>query len=48
MKRTIIFLLLGAFALALISTSCADPRKNCNHPQHSQWVKEKRLKKTGF
>jgi len=28
--------------------SCADPRKNCNHPKHAEYVKEKQLKKQGI
>lgn len=24
---------------------CPDPRKNCNHPKHSEYVKEKMEKK---
>lgn len=25
-----------------------DPRKNCNHPKHGDWVREQRMKKHGY
>lgn len=46
------FLLLGLLLLALGLSSCkilrGDPRKNCNHPKHGQYMKEKQMKRTGF
>ena len=42
--------------MGLTMPSCAkvkklvlgDPRKNCNHPKHGDWVREKRMKKHGY
>jgi len=51
MRKLLPVLVLASFLFALISISCADPRSNCNHPKHWQWVKEKqgkRMKKSGL
>lgn len=46
MNKLVIFL---CFILLIMSLfSCVDPRKNCNHPKHAEYVKEKQLKKQGF
>ncbi len=42
--------------IAVSTPSCAkvkrivmgDPRKNCNHPKHGDWVREKRIQKNGY
>jgi hypothetical protein len=36
------------FFLLIMLYSCTDPRKNCNHPKHAEYVKEKQLKKQGI
>ena len=50
--RPWIIVWLTAFFLGATLSSCAilrgDPRKNCNHPQHGQYMQEKRSKKMGF
>lgn len=33
---------------AALSSCAGDPRKNCNHPQHGQYMKEKMSKSRGF
>ncbi len=43
-----IIIILGLTILSGAIFSCADPRKNCNHPKHAEYVKEKQLKKQGF
>jgi hypothetical protein len=47
-KDIIAILVVAAFAIGLISSCAGDPRKNCNHPQHGQYMKEQRMKKHGF
>ena len=43
--KKISLLLIFAFVAGLALSSCrilmGDPRKNCNHPQHGQYMKEK-------
>lgn len=42
------YLLISGGLLVSFTLNCAgDPRKNCNHPKHVEWVKEKTLKKYG-
>ncbi len=36
------------FFIGLITFACTDPRKNCNHPKHAEYIKEKQLKKQGI
>lgn len=55
MKRfTRSFALVALLALggSMLLSSCAilrgDPRKNCNHPQHGQYMLEQHKKRTGF
>jgi len=48
MKKAILLFLSAAFLMALVSSCASDPRKNCNHPQHGQYMKEKMAKKRGF
>lgn len=43
-----IVLILCYILIGLSIFSCADPRKNCNHPKHAEYVKEKQLKKQGI
>lgn len=46
----IILTLLTVFALSLSSCRMlmGDPRKNCNHPEHGAYMKEKFMKKNGL
>ncbi|MEZ4825720.1 MAG: hypothetical protein R3C61_05405 [Bacteroidia bacterium] len=44
----LIFSLLGGMTLSSCRILRGDPRKNCNHPQHGQYMLEKRKKSTGF
>lgn len=50
--RNVSLLLILAFLSGMTLSSCrilrGDPRKNCNHPQHGQYMLEKRKKSTGF
>lgn len=48
MKRAASILLLVAFACILMQGCAGDPRKNCNHPQHGQYMSEKLNKKRGI
>ncbi|MDX1909585.1 MAG: hypothetical protein SF053_21275 [Bacteroidia bacterium] len=55
MKRVTISprtLMMMALVLVLGLSSCralrGDPRKNCNHPDHGNYMREQRMKKTGF
>lgn len=49
-------LLAFLLCITLTSPSCAkvkrvvmgDPRKNVNHPKHGDFVREKRMKKSGY
>lgn len=51
-RRPLILMLLLAFAGSLTLSACAslrgDPRKNCNHPKHGQYMMEQHKKRTGF
>lgn len=47
-KRNILLLLAAAMVGGIISACAGDPRKNCNHPQHGQYMMEQHKKKTGF
>lgn len=40
-------LLALVFVTGLLA-SCGDPRKNCNHPQHGMYMKQKMMKNRGF
>lgn len=44
-RRFVFTLLLGAVLLPVLQ-SCAsfDQRRNCNHPQHEDWVKERQMR----
>ncbi len=46
MLRYLTLILLGLLLWSL--TGCGDPRKNCNHPQHEEYIMEKRKKNQGF
>lgn len=48
MKKAILILLMLSFSAAILSSCAADPRKNCNHPQHGQYMNEKIMKKRGI
>lgn len=41
--RTVLLTLMVIGGMML--QGCPDPRKNCNHPKHSEYVKEKMEKK---
>jgi len=53
-KRLRSFAILALLALggSMMLSACAilrgDPRKNCNHPQHGQYMLEQHKKRTGF
>lgn len=50
-RTTRLAALLLAIFIGFALQSCflrGDPRRNCNHPQHGNYVKEQRMKKTGF
>jgi len=48
MKKRIIHLFLLLFVAAMTLSACAmlrgDPRKNCNHPDHGEYMMQKRQK----
>ncbi|MEL6675177.1 MAG: hypothetical protein AAFR61_23410 [Bacteroidota bacterium] len=50
--RTISILLVAVFLAGTVLSSCrilrGDPRKNCNHPKHGEYMKEQQMKRTGF
>ncbi|MDX2246375.1 MAG: hypothetical protein SF052_06355 [Bacteroidia bacterium] len=52
LSRNVALLLILAILGGMTLSSCrilrGDPRKNCNHPQHGQYMLEKRKKTTGF
>lgn len=48
LQRVFLLGLVGVFFVGLITSCAGDPRKNCNHPQHGQYMKEKMAKKRGF
>lgn len=51
-QRSFSLLLVVAFLAGLSLSSCkvfmGDPRKNCNHPQHGQYMMEQQKKRMGF
>jgi hypothetical protein len=40
--------LVGFMFAGLVLSSCGDPRKNCNHPDHGRYMNEKLMKKRGM
>lgn len=52
MRRSISLLLVFALLAGLGLSSCrvlrGDPRKNCNHPKHGDYMRELQMKRTGF
>ncbi|MEL7341111.1 MAG: hypothetical protein AAGM67_11535 [Bacteroidota bacterium] len=51
-RRFLASLMILAFVGGLSFSSCkalrGDPRKNCNHPKHGEYMKEQQMKRTGF
>lgn len=47
-KKHLILLLAATMVAGLVVSCAGDPRKNCNHPKHGQYMMEQRKKKTGF
>lgn len=51
-RQFLSFLMIFAFVGGLTLSSCkalrGDPRKNCNHPKHGEFMKEKQMKRSGF
>ncbi|MEM0999730.1 MAG: hypothetical protein AAGN35_21910 [Bacteroidota bacterium] len=47
-KKGLLVFAVSAFVFGLVSSCAGDPRKNCNHPQHGQYMSEKMKKKRGF
>jgi len=49
MLRKAILFFIALFLGSVLLSSCAmlkgDPRKNCNHPKHGQYMKEQQLKR---
>ena len=47
-KKILLLGLCTVFLLGLFAPGCAmlrgDPRKNCNHPKHGEYMKEKQSK----
>jgi|GEM_PF-1340159 len=46
--RISLFLILASFILPACKLLRGDPRKNCNHPKHGEYMREKWLKEVGF
>lgn len=46
-KKHIALLTAGFLLFGIVASSCADPRKNCNHPDHGKYMSEKLSKKHG-
>lgn len=46
MRKNVLKLFLMLFLASIVLSSCAllrgDPRKNCNHPDHGEYMMEKR------
>ncbi len=47
-KKHIALLTAGLLVFGMVASSCADPRKNCNHPDHGKYMSEKLSKKRGL
>ncbi|MEO0897115.1 MAG: hypothetical protein AAFY71_11995 [Bacteroidota bacterium] len=49
MKKSFILLLIVVFVGGIFLSSCrmlkGDPRKNCNHPKHGQYMREVQMKR---
>ena len=48
---SLVKILLLALTAAWLLQGCflrGDPRKNCNHPKHGEYMKEQQMKKMGF
>lgn len=47
LKKHLLFIL-GLVFLVGMMTSCVDPRKNCNHPDHGKYMQERINKRRGI